>query len=362
VKQAIEIFSIMKKELGNSLTFIIDKVDNMELQVIELTKAIETTNGSSDINLSLFSPYENKQKLSEVKKLEAKLRTVNENLPKLLQELSSIQEKDRKSNLIRECLEYMKTIVEEDLLNTKSEEPTNTTEVAKYGNDVFDVNFDNSGLKILETQELERQRIARDLHDSTIQNLTNLMHKTELCLKLFDIDTIRARLEMAAMIESVRFIINSMRDIIYNLRPMSIQDLGLVPTIESFVKNFKQRNHFQVLLTCQEEKYNLLPVINLSLYRIVQEACNNIEKYAQATVCKITLNYEKNYVKLVIEDNGKGIEEKKKVSGDNENCGFGLSIMRERVSLLSGDLSIESKKGKGTKIKVTIPYREHKGD
>jgi two-component system sensor histidine kinase DegS len=362
VKEAIELFSIMQNELESSIACVSDKIDHMELHVIELTKTLEVVNQTSDINLSLFSPYQNTHKITETKRLQTDLQEINENLPKLINELQVLQDKRVKTNLIRECLEYLQTLVEEDPLSVKNQNSSALFTKGIFGNNLTEIDIDNNGVKILETQELERQRIARDLHDSIIQNLTNLVHKTELCLKLFDIDVIRAKLEMASMIEAVRFIINNMREIIYNLRPMTIHDLGLVPTIELYVKNYMQQNHIQVQLLCQEEKRNLLPVINLSLYRIIQEACNNISKYAQATISKITLNYESSYVELIIEDNGKGIEEKAKERIDKENGGFGLSIMRERALLLSGSFKIESYKGKGTKIIVTVPYRENKGE
>ncbi len=362
VTEAIEIFSIMQNELESSIACLSDKIDSMELHVIELTKTLEVMNQTSDINLTLFSPYQNTHKISETKRLQTELEAINGGLPKLISELQTLKEKRMKSNLIRECLEYLQTLVMEDPLSVKSQTTSGLLLKGIFGKNISELDSNNNGIKILETQELERQRIARDLHDSTIQNLTNLVHKTELCLKLFDMDAIRAKLEMASMIEAVRSIINNMREIIYNLRPMTIHDLGLVPTIELFVKNYMQHNHIQVQLVCQEEKSNLLPVINLSLYRIVQEACNNIAKYAQATVCKITLNYMTSYVELIIEDNGMGIDEISKERIDKENGGFGLSIMRERALLLSGSFNIESNKGKGTKITVTVPYRENKGE
>ena len=83
------------------------------------------------------------------------------------------------------------------------------------------LNEDVNGLKLLETQEIERKRIARELHDSTVQNLTNLVHKTELCTKLVDLDPIRAKLELQTMINTIKTTINDMRNIIYDLRPMS---------------------------------------------------------------------------------------------------------------------------------------------
>lgn len=356
VKEAIESFSIIQHGIENSIACISDKIDSLDLQVIELTRTLELINQTSDINLSLFSPYENSQKISESKRLQTELLRIKQDLPNLQQEFASLQTKKDKYGLIRECLDYLQIMISQDPLEVRGKDSSKEIN----GNNSVDIT--ENGVKILETQELERQRIARDLHDSTIQNLTNLVHKTELCLKLFDVDMIRAKLELASMIESVRFIINNMREIIYNLRPMAIQDLGLLASIELFVKDYMRQTQIQVQLICEGEKHNIHQVINISIYRIIQEACNNIAKYANASICKITLNFLTSHIELTIEDNGKGIEENDRESNDSENCGFGLSIMRERALLLSGSLKIETAKGKGTKIIVTIPYREQKGD
>ena len=91
-------------------------------------------------------------------------------------------------------------------------------------------------LKLLETQELERQRIARELHDSSVQCLTGLVHKTELCTKLLELDPPRCRLEMLSMTKSLRSIIEEMRQMIYDLHPMSMDDIGFDDVIEREIK------------------------------------------------------------------------------------------------------------------------------
>jgi two-component system, NarL family, sensor histidine kinase DegS len=216
--------------------------------------------------------------------------------------------------------------------------------------------LNDKGFSILEAQDIERQRIARDLHDTTVQNLTSLVHKSELCAKLIDIDTIRAKLELNMMSNTLKAIINDMRGIIYNLKPMTLDDLGLTITVQRYANKLMDFNNLQVKVQANEERKDILPVIKLTLFRIIQEACNNVIKHANATMINIEINYEEHWIKVLIKDNGSGFNLDKTDSSKNEHLSsFGLSIMRERTLLLSGNLDIQSEKGKGTSISVIVP-------
>lgn len=218
---------------------------------------------------------------------------------------------------------------------------------------------DVDGLKLLKTQEIERKRIARELHDSIVQNLTNLVHKTELCTKLVDMDPIRAKLELQTMINTIKTTINEMRNVIYDLRPMSLDDLGLVITVSRYIKQFIDSNRIKVSLNVENERKIFSDIIDLTLFRIIQEACNNALKHANATEINISLIYNEDSINLTIEDNGCGFDQtENKVEKYSENKslhGFGLPMMKERVGLLSGKLDIESKVNKGTKVSVCVP-------
>lgn len=362
VQKAIKIFSIIQDGINSSIVSMNDKINNMELRIKELSKALETINSTIDINVSLFSPYENVQKKHEESILKKELFEIQKELPDVNGQLRDLLKKQEEYQTVYECLNYFNDVLIQQAA-TKEENCNESNKMEIKGKrdecNLDEINSKCIGVEILETQELERQRIARDLHDSTIQNLTNLMYKTELCLKLIDMDTIRVRLELATLISQIRCTINDMREIIYDLKPMVIQDLGLVPAIEVFAKKYMEQNHIQVIINSTKENPNILPVINLTIYRIVQEACNNIVKYANASICEINLTYNDKELQLVVEDNGDGmlLDELEK-KGSCYNSGFGLSFMKERTLLLSGNFEIESTKGKGTKITVIIPYRK----
>ena len=211
--------------------------------------------------------------------------------------------------------------------------------------------------KLLETQEMDRNRISRDLHDSTVQSLTSLAHKMEYCSKLVDKDPVRVKLELQSMIELNKEIINDMREIIYDLRPMSLTNIGLVSTIESYCMHLRRNNSFNVMLKVEGKEQQLSSIVSVTLYRIIQEACNNAIRHSNADKIIIAIVYHKEKIEVKIEDNGIGFDLKKieeKKQNDVLN-GFGLSTMNERARLLSGSLTIDSKPGRGTKVQVFVP-------
>lgn len=217
--------------------------------------------------------------------------------------------------------------------------------------------IERKGLSILQAQETERSRIACDLHDSVIQNLTNLVHKTELCIKTIDRDTIGVKLDLQLMMQNVKTIINDIRAIIYNLRPMALEDLGINIAIEKFLNQFEQINKVSVKFenTCTDIALNT-SVVSLTLFRIIQEACSNAVKHGHASSIKVNISNDDCSIILWIQDNGTGFDiNKENTKAKADNSGFGLSIMKERIYLLSGNINIESSKGKGTQIIVKIP-------
>lgn len=208
------------------------------------------------------------------------------------------------------------------------------------------------GLQFLEEQEIERQRIARELHDSTVQNLTTLIHKTELCSKLIFKDPIQVQLEMHMMSEMLRNSIDGMRDIIYDLRPMALDDLGLESALERFITQSMMHSDIKMKINISGEEKKLLPVVNMTLFRIITEACNNAMKHAQPKNIWIFINYKRDSFFSQIKDDGCGFN----INNESfKTKNFGLSIMKERAYLMKGNLKIQSEIGKGTIVEVEVP-------
>ncbi len=211
-------------------------------------------------------------------------------------------------------------------------------------------------IRILEIQEMERKRISMDLHDTTVQNLTMLVHKTELCQKFLDMDIIRAKLELNTIASTLRESINELREMIYQLRPMSIDDIGLVATLERMVKqNELEGSSVAIKLNVVNQEKQVLPVINISLFRVIQEAYLNTKKYAKAEEFYIIIIYEEDKIRLSLMDDGIGFDSDEIASRKEQDKHFGFCIMKERIELLSGTIKIDSGKDKGTRIEIEVP-------
>lgn len=299
-------------------------------------------------NIALFSPIYNVSQ--DDKELAISIDRIKQKLEELYHEQSTISEK------INGLKSAIKILDEFEMIESEHKKESDQSNSSKPV-------VNDKGLSILEAQEIERQRIARDLHDSTVQNLTSLVHKAELCIKLIDIDSIRAKLELTAMSNTIKTVINDMRGIIYNLKPMSLDDIGLTVTVERYASRLMDLHNINIIVRSNEETKEIHPVIKLTLFRIIQEACNNVIKHANASIINIDINYEELKVCVIIKDNGTGfIINNNQGEGHGHSSSFGLSIMRERISLLSGTVDIKSEKGIGTTVSVSAPLTIYEGD
>lgn len=217
----------------------------------------------------------------------------------------------------------------------------------------MDADTSSNKLEILDVQEKERQRIARDLHDTSLQNLTHLVHKVELASIYIDRDPVQAKLELATINKGLKDVIEDIRNTIFDLRPMSFDDLGLKESFERMFTILKE-NHKAIdfdidigALTCENE------LMRIAIFRIVQEACANAVEHSGGNKIKIWIAEEEKCCKIVIKDNGKGFTAEDLSDKDNRN--FGVGIMKERVNLLDGKINFYSVLGGGTEIRIEIP-------
>ncbi|MDR5657944.1 sensor histidine kinase [Serpentinicella sp. ANB-PHB4] len=208
--------------------------------------------------------------------------------------------------------------------------------------------------RIIEAQEAERQRIARDIHDGPAQSLSNVVIKSEVCEKLMVLDPGKAKQEIVDLKSSLRETIKDIRKIIYNLRPMSLDDLGFIPTVQQYVKNFEEETKTEVDFMILSQEGWEDSEISLCIFRVIQEALSNIRKHAEASLVKIKMEMSKSYIAVSIFDNGKGFDLKSEKTKEKIDSGFGLMSMEERVKLLNGNLEIKSGINKGTKIIIRV--------
>lgn len=262
----------------------------------------------------------------------------------------------KKTNILNDNIDIQKKI---EYITIKIDETSEILSKVKSKNDEEKLNncieSEKYKIDILRSQEFERKRIARDLHDTVIQNLTNLIHKAELTLKVMDIDSVRAKLELMSISKNTREIIDEIRNIIYDLRPMAFDDIGIDVIIDRKLSEIRNKG-IQVKYEVEGESGKIDQVVLLTLIRIVGEACNNIVKHGQATRLDVRLKYFDNYIEIFIKDNGIGFDMKENKDINYESkSGFGLSMMKERVYLLSGIINFTSKQNEGTEIYVKVP-------
>lgn len=202
---------------------------------------------------------------------------------------------------------------------------------------------------IIYGQEEERLRLARDIHDGPAQSIAGISFKAEFCKKLIDQDPIRCKQELNLLTEMVRDTLGDVRNIIFDLRPMSIDDLGLTPTLKNYIEKIKKENAIDLQLKITGRVVRLASHLEVGIYRIVQEAMSNVLRHAKANYACIEVTYTSEQIWVRIIDNGEGFDVDKVSNGH-----YGLIGMRERAKLFTGDLEINSTPGKGTTIRLVI--------
>ncbi|MGX4668760.1 sensor histidine kinase [Cerasibacillus sp. JNUCC 74] len=208
------------------------------------------------------------------------------------------------------------------------------------------------GLKIIEAQEEERRKISREIHDGPAQMLANILLRSELVERTCrNRDVEQALEEIKSVRKMIRSSLYEVRRIIYDLRPMALDDLGLIPTIKKYVATISDYNEIKIEFISMGEEKRLHQKYEIAFFRLVQEALQNAVKHAEASLIQVKLEIGKSSLTMIIKDNGKGFDPSMK-----RDKSFGLIGMRERVEMLEGEMEISSKIGKGTTIFIKVPY------
>ncbi len=207
--------------------------------------------------------------------------------------------------------------------------------------------------QIIQAQEQERQRIARELHDETSQVLTSLLISLTLLEK--SVETREARERIADTRALAHSTLRAIRNLSIDLRPSALDDLGLLPALRWYVKEYQKKCSIDVEFHATGFKERLPAEMETALYRIVQECLTNTAKHAKANRVTITLKEEIDRVYARITDDGDGFDYHALLVTPGQERGLGLAGMNERAVLLDGTLNIHSTPGQGTVIEVTIP-------
>ena len=207
--------------------------------------------------------------------------------------------------------------------------------------------------KIIENQEKEQNRIAKDVHDGIGQMLTGLKYNLE-SINMNDIE--KTTLKIEHLKELTTNIIKGVRTATFNLTPPELSDHGIVPAITKLTHELGRLTGKEILFynkTGFNERLDSLVEINI--YRIVQEAINNAIKYANSSHILVSLSHSKNILSIVIDDDGQGFEPSKVKKVKNGDGGMGMTFMKERIKYIEGRLFLNSELGKGTRVTLNIP-------
>ncbi|MGH2536560.1 MAG: sensor histidine kinase [Candidatus Promineifilaceae bacterium] len=209
-------------------------------------------------------------------------------------------------------------------------------------------------IRVIQSEEAARQSLVRRMHDGPASSLSNFILQAEICQRFFDFDPERARAELNDLKSSAANTFRAVKNFIFDLRPMMLDDLGVVPTLRRYAENFEEKYNLPVTLNVTGQARRLEEHVEVTIFRAVQELLNNARSHGQATAIEVLIDLDPNEVLLVISDNGSGFDPD--LLEENTGRGaIGLSMLRERIEMLGGQLRVDSTLGDGARAEFTIP-------
>ncbi|TRZ36909.1 histidine kinase [Niallia circulans] len=337
------------------LTEELKEIRNLVLQTIEEGDKLEAQSRFARKRLSEVSKHFNEYSEVEVREAYEKAHSLQMDLS--MNRHLEKQYRDRRDDIERRLIGLDETIERADHLVTQ------ITVVMKYlisdlkqvGEALEDAKQKQDfGLKIIGAQEEERKRLSREIHDGPAQMMANVMMRSDLIERIYKEHGAQEAFEEIKNLKlMVRSALYEVRRIIYDLRPMALDDLGLVPTLKKYLKTTEE--YYQTAsigFTTIGKDFRLPNKYEVALFRLIQESVQNALKHAEAKTILVKIEMRRDQVIVVIKDDGKGFDKSVK-----KQESFGLIGMRERVELLEGELSIDSKIGSGTLVMINVPVK-----
>jgi two-component system sensor histidine kinase DegS len=209
--------------------------------------------------------------------------------------------------------------------------------------------------KIIEAQEDERRNMSRQIHDGPAQALSNFILQTEIAMRLFNTDQSKAKDELNNLKATAASTFAQVRDFIFDLRPMMLDDLGLVPTARRYIEAVKDKSGLDVTAVVTGTERRIEPHIEVIAFRTIQKLLHNVRDFAQATQAKIRIDLGDSELRISVEDNGKGFDVEN--LSEDERANYGFPNLEDRLEMLGGSLDLDSAAGEGSRINFTIPIK-----
>ncbi|TRW27996.1 sensor histidine kinase [Criibacterium bergeronii] len=345
-----EIFAISEK-IGIDNKKVLVQLEKLKSKVNKQTKdrdelkllAQESRKKLSDVssNFNLYSQQDIEQAYIEANKLQLKLTKKENELKLLLNNIESLESR----------------LSENEELHSKSTDILNKIDVISeylsYDFSKKDNEPQNNTIKWIMLMENEKGRISRDIHDGPAQSVASLVIKTDIIKKLLTKNTSMTNIqnELNDLKYQLRSVINEIRKIIYDLRPSSLNELGIIDSIKGLISKTKENKQINIEFQLIENSQIKSTTSQITCYRVIQECLTNIVKHAKAENVNICLDIEPNYIKIKVNDDGIGFDMTEAKGKDNS---FGLSSIKERIALMNGEVDITSTPD-GTTINASIP-------
>ncbi|MBL6983080.1 MAG: sensor histidine kinase, partial [Anaerolineales bacterium] len=204
---------------------------------------------------------------------------------------------------------------------------------------------------IIQAQEAERQRMSRQMHDGPAQALSNFILQSEIAMRLFDVDQDQAREELVSLKMAATSAFQQVRNFVFELRPMMLDDLGLIPTLKRYSEAFKDQTAVEVELKISGLERRLESYIEVIIFRSLQDLLGFAHREGAATKITISMNIGENNVKISMDDNGKGFDVEEVFKGS----GISIKAIKDRIEMLGGFMEVESTGGNGGYYNFQIP-------
>lgn len=332
----------------------------------------ETAKLQDEVDVLVHCEQQEKQRLVKVSSnfanySEDKIRASYEAVKDVQVRLALVKEKEFQSRRQRDRLEIRLRGMEQTLLMAERLATKLGTVVGYLTSQIsnvvaqMDIASKNKflGVQIIKAQEDERLRVSREIHDGPAQEMANLIYQASICERLVDTRPEEAKAGLQELRRQIRTCLADVRQIIFDMRPMSLDDLGLVPALRQLVSKLEERKILKTDFQVNGKEHALEKHVEVTLFRIIQEGLNNIHRHAGVSEGRLRLLFSSNDLSILISDEGRGFDmaetEEMRKSGTG-NGHFGILGMEERAKLIGASLNVISNPGEGTKIHVKLPY------
>ena len=344
-------------------------VESARVMLKELKE--ETAKLQDEVDVLVHCEQQEKQRLVKVSSnfanySEDKIRASYEAVKDVQVRLALVKEKEFQSRRQRDRLEIRLRGMEQTLLMAERLATKLGTVVGYLTSQIsnvvaqMDIASKNKflGVQIIKAQEDERLRVSREIHDGPAQEMANLIYQASICERLVDTRPEEAKAGQELR-RQIRTCLADVRQIIFDMRPMSLDDLGLVPALRQLVSKLEERKVLKTDFQVNGKERALEKHVEVTLFRIIQEGLNNIHRHAGVSEGRLRLLFSPNDLSILISDEGRGFDmeetEEMRKSGTG-NGHFGILGMEERAKLIGASLNVISNPGEGTKIHVKFSY------